>query len=100
MNIKSKNPQLLEEFCKALFGVVINQIGQPVESPWHSSQSLPLQTCIETLTSLLQDENHVLSRGLFVDWLETLDPEIVDVHPLLQRQILFRYEKQQHADVK
>jgi hypothetical protein len=97
--VKATNPQLLEDFCKALFSLIILQKThhEHTDSPWNSKQSLPLKTCVEVLTTLLscesQDEGATakdLSSGLFVDWLETVDPEIIDVHPLVQRQILFR----------
>lgn len=30
-----------------------------------------------------------MTSGLFVDWFELVDPEVVHVHPVLQRQLLF-----------
>lgn len=70
---------------------MIDKNGQThsADVPWHSLQSLPLQTCVQILTILVQDDC-TLNKGLLVDWLETLDAEIVDVHPLIQRQMLFR----------
>ncbi|XP_031573151.1 integrator complex subunit 1-like [Actinia tenebrosa] len=98
MKVKSSNPQLLDDVCKALFSLMIFQKTrhEHADSPWNSKQSLPLKTCVEILTTLLSCDPHGedrsaydLSKGLFVDWLETVDPEIVNVHPLVQRQLLF-----------
>ena len=40
------------------------------------------------------------SSGLFVDWLSILDPEILNVSPILQRELLFKEREALSVNVK
>jgi len=90
----------MEDFIKAIITNLIsarNRIdSESATTIWTPQQSLPLKTCSEILVQLLKEFEGIdpsrdnLVSGLLVDWYEILDPEVVNVHPLLQRQLLFQ----------
>ena len=100
LKLKNANSPLLEDFIQAIATTLISEQSghdsRSVPAPWTPQQSLPLKTCSEILVQLLERSNDTgpshdhLTSGLLVDWCEIVDPEVVHVHPLLQRQLLFR----------
>lgn len=100
LKLKKANSPLFEDFIKAIITTLISARSridsESASAVWTPQQSLPLKTCSEILVQLLKEFEGVdLSRdnlvsGLLVDWYEILDPEVVQVHPLLQRQLLFQ----------
>lgn len=100
MKLRKANSPLYEDLIKAITKTLISgrskEDSESTSAVWTPQQSLPLKTCSEILVKLLEESegadsshNH-LSNGLLVDWYEIVDPEVVQVHPLLQRQLLFR----------
>ena len=100
LKLKKANSPLFEDFVQAITATLISrysrQHSHSASAAWTPQQSLPLKTCSEILVQLLEWSNdadpsrdHLLS-GLLVDWCEIVDPEVVHVHPLLQRLLLFR----------
>lgn len=100
LKLKEANSPLYEDFIKAITKTLISsRIKKDSDSNtavWTPQQSLPLKTCSKILVKLLEESDGTdssrdhLSKGLLVDWYEIVDPEIVHVHPLLQRQLLFQ----------
>lgn len=100
LKLKEANSPLYEDFIKAITKTLISsRIKKDSDSNtavWTPQQSLPLKTCSKILVKLLEESDGTdssrdhLSNGLLVDWYEIVDPEIVHVHPLLQRQLLFQ----------
>lgn len=100
LNLKKANSPLFEDFIKAIITTLISarnrKDSESATAIWTPQQSLPLKTCSEILVQLLKEFEGMdpsrdnLSSGLLVDWYEILDPEVVQVHPLLQRQLLFQ----------
>ena len=97
--MRKTNSPLFEDLVQAIVETLISghsRTDSKSASAWTPQQSLPLKTCSEILVQLLEQSNdsdpsldHLVS-GLLVDWCEIVDPEIVHVHPLLQRMLLFR----------
>lgn len=100
LKLKKANSPLFEDFIKAIITTLISarsrKDSESATAIWTPQQSLPLKTCSEVLVQLLKEFEGMdpsrgnLSSGLLVDWYEILDPEVVQVHPLLQRQLLFQ----------
>lgn len=100
LKLKKTNSPLFEDFIKAIITTLIcarsRQDSESATAVWTPRQSLPLKTCSEILVQLLKEFESIdpsrdnLASGLLVDWYEILDPEVVQVHPLLQRQLLFQ----------
>lgn len=100
LKLKKANSPLFEDFIKAITTSLISgrsrQDSEAATTVWTPQQSLPLKTCSEILVKLLEESEGTnpsrdnLVSGLLVDWYEIVDPEVVQVHPLLQRQLLFR----------
>lgn len=100
LKLKKANSPLFEDFIKAIITTLISarsrKDSESATAIWTPQQSLPLKTCSEILVQLLKEFEGMdpsrgnLSSGLLVDWYEILDPEVVQVHPLLQRQLLFQ----------
>lgn len=100
LKLKKANSPLFEDFIKAIITTLISarsrKDSESATAIWTPQQSLPLKTCSEVLVQLLKEFERMdpsrgnLSSGLLVDWYEILDPEVVQVHPLLQRQLLFQ----------
>ena len=73
--------------------------GKSLDFGLSRARSLPHRNCVEILTKLLSDGDaesqgvgqclSALQCGLAVDWYEMFEPEVVNVHPLQQRQLLF-----------
>ena len=81
----SSRSHFVDEFLRSLITLLI---------PTNSNRSLSSDTCqfIEDLIGLLQ--SHVGSRsrtgnGAILDWFPVLDPGIVNICPLKQRELLF-----------
>ena len=100
LKVRKTNSPLFEDFIQAIVETLISghsrTESKSASAAWTPQQSLPLKTCSEILVQLLEQSNdsdpsldHLVS-GLLVDWCEIVDPEIVHVHPLLQRMLLFR----------
>lgn len=100
LKLKKANSPLFEDFIKTIITTLISarsrKDSESATAIWTPQQSLPLKTCSEVLVQLLKEFEGMdpsrgnLSSGLLVDWYEILDPEVVQVHPLLQRQLLFQ----------
>ena len=100
LKLKIANSPLLEDFIQAIATTLISshngQHSKSAPAVWTPQQFIPLKTCSEILVQLLGGSNDTgasrdhLADGLLVDWCEIVDPEVVHVHPLLQRQHLFR----------
>lgn len=100
LKLKKANSPLFEDFIKTIITTLISarsrKDSESATAIWTPQQSLPLKTCSEVLVQLLKEFERMdpsrgnLSSGLLVDWYEILDPEVVQVHPLLQRQLLFQ----------
>lgn len=103
--LKESRSPLYEEFLRSVFTVMSSRdAGSSTdELAPHKSRSLNHRNCVEILTQLLttkemtvnyepRTDDHSLDAlqcGLAVDWYEMFEPEVVNVHPLQQRQMLF-----------
>ena len=95
---------MYEEFIRSIFIVMTRKEADRNVSKagLYKSKSPSHRNCVEILTQLLTNKEETgkhkrhrpqsldyLQRGLEVDWYEMFEPEIVNVHPLQQRQMLF-----------
>ena len=99
LKLRNSNSPLFEEFLQAIAATLLSSQStrdfHSASAVWTPQRSLPLKTCAEILIRLLKDSvsgqsSDYLASGLLVDWCEIVDPEIVQLHPLIQRQLLFR----------
>lgn len=99
LKLRNANSPLFEEFLQAIAATLLSSQSardfHSASAVWTPQRSLPLKTCAEILIRLLEDSvsgqsSDHLASGLLVDWCEIIDPEIVQLHPLIQRQLLFR----------
>lgn len=99
LKLENAKSSLLEEFLQAIAVTLVSSQEKHdslcTSTVWTPQRSLPLKTCAEILVRLLNFSNSGqagdnLASGLLVDWCEIVDPELVQVHPLTQRQLLFR----------
>ncbi|KAJ7305958.1 hypothetical protein JRQ81_010324 [Phrynocephalus forsythii] len=94
----------LEELLVALFSVTVETSSRfPATGPVSMVSSLLLQqkeeTPVKKETESASAEAAGLgpSSGLFIDWLETLDPEVIKSCPDLQQRLLFSWNKDPSA---
>ncbi|XP_077172247.1 integrator complex subunit 1 [Paroedura picta] len=90
----------LEELLAALFSVSAEASCFPASGPVAVVSSLLLQdreeTAVKTEAEACSVKTTQLgpSSGLFIDWLEMLDPEVVSSCPDLQQRLLFSWNKE------
>ncbi|KAL7979401.1 hypothetical protein Chor_015425 [Crotalus horridus] len=95
---KTRSPYL-EELLVTLFSVATEMMPHfPASGPISVVTSLLLQCREESLIKKEAESSSVESAsGLFIDWLELLDPEIVSSCPDLQQKLLFSLDKNQDS---
>ncbi|XP_065065814.1 integrator complex subunit 1-like [Rhopilema esculentum] len=89
--MQEKNMAVLKKFVDAVCSCFIES-----KSNGFSDAFDNIKSCVKFLVEIYKYGSSLstdFSRGLILDWIEVLDPEIVHVDPLLQRDLLFMDKK-------